>query len=305
MWKSKKHQHVGHSAAEDEYMAMAHAARAVKFMRSLIIEMGYGDILLGVDMPATPLIGDNRQAKRWGREDMITDGNRFIEREYFIVREYVKMDAIEPLWQMGTKNPSDLGTKAVTKQIYDKLIHKLTGAEKQFKMPPDEHKLRHHEPFDDENAHYCGAYTWDDGYLSRDASGEYSIRRDPTKFYSDVMSSSHESTDAWKMSRGPIDMANGYSTSGGVLRRERYDSLPTTSPWDDSLPIGAEYPRHAGTCLTQYENTYYTDTAATFPIRSGNTPELPRSYRGITAPELPRNNRAYPDREAAGIKAYV
>ena len=46
------------------------------------------------------------------------------------------------------------------------------------------------------------------------------------------------------MPRGPIDMANGYSTSGGMLRRERYDSLPTTSPWDDSLPIGAEYPRH-------------------------------------------------------------
>ena len=34
MWKSKKYQHVGHSAAEDEYMAMAHAARAVNFMRS-------------------------------------------------------------------------------------------------------------------------------------------------------------------------------------------------------------------------------------------------------------------------------
>jgi hypothetical protein len=59
--------------------------------------------------------------------------------------------------QMGTKNPSDLGTKAVTKQIYAQLINKLTRAEKQFKMPPDEHKLRHHEPFDDENAHYCGA----------------------------------------------------------------------------------------------------------------------------------------------------
>ena len=29
-----------------------------------------------------------------------------------------------------------------------------------------------------------------------------------------------------------------------MLRRERYDSSPTTSSWDDSLPIGAEYPRH-------------------------------------------------------------
>ena len=53
-----------------------------------------------------------------------------------------------------------------------------------------------------------------------------------------------QNTNTWKMSRGPIDMATGYSTSGGVLHRERYDSLPTTSPWDNSLPIGAEYPRH-------------------------------------------------------------
>ena len=59
-----------------------------------------------------------------------------------------------------------------------------------------------------------------------------------------------QNTDAWKMSRGPIDMANGYSTSGGVLRRERYYRSATypwksaTYPWDDSLPIGAEYPRH-------------------------------------------------------------
>jgi hypothetical protein len=29
-----------------------------------------------------------------------------------------------------------------------------------------------------------------------------------------------------------------------LLCRERYDSLPTTSSWDDNLPIGAEYPRH-------------------------------------------------------------
>jgi hypothetical protein len=68
-------------------------------------------------------------------------------------------------------------------------------------------------------------------------------------------------------------MTNGYSTSGGVLRRERYDSLPMTSPWDDSLPIGAEYPRHVrgvteigtidlvrGVYENQYTNGEWEDT---------------------------------------------
>jgi hypothetical protein len=39
-------------------------------------------------------------------------------------------------------------------------------------------------------------------------------------------------------------MVNPAEATMQVLRRERYDSLPTTSPWDDSLPVGAEYARH-------------------------------------------------------------
>jgi hypothetical protein len=61
-----------------------------------------------------------------------------------------------------------------------------------------------------------------------------------------------------------------------VLRRERYDSSPTTSSWDDSLPIGAEYPRHVrgvteigtsdlvrGVYENQYTNGEWEDTGKT------------------------------------------
>ena len=61
-----------------------------------------------------------------------------------------------------------------------------------------------------------------------------------------------------------------------MLRRERYDSSPTTSSWDDSLPIGAEYPRHVrgvteigtsdlvrGVYENQYTNGEWEDTSKT------------------------------------------
>ena len=38
LWQSKKHQHVGESAAEDEYMALNHAHKQVLWLRNLVRE---------------------------------------------------------------------------------------------------------------------------------------------------------------------------------------------------------------------------------------------------------------------------
>ena len=43
MWVSKKHSHVGSSSAEDEFMALHHTANAVKYLRDVIEEIGYGE----------------------------------------------------------------------------------------------------------------------------------------------------------------------------------------------------------------------------------------------------------------------
>ena len=81
IWTSKKHQHVGESSAEDEYMAMNHAAKHTVWPRHLLEEMG---LQKPVSEP-TILLGDNQQAGKWSREDMVTSGNRFIERQYYKV----------------------------------------------------------------------------------------------------------------------------------------------------------------------------------------------------------------------------
>ena len=85
-WCSKKHQHVGESSAEDEYMAMNHAAKHVVWMRNLLTEMGLDEYVA----EPTTLLGDNKQAGKWGREDMVTNGNRFIERQYYKVRDWIR-----------------------------------------------------------------------------------------------------------------------------------------------------------------------------------------------------------------------
>ena len=50
---------------------------------------------------------DNKQALGWSTEQMVTNGNRFIERDYHKVKEWVEMGHLDPRHVKGTDNPSD------------------------------------------------------------------------------------------------------------------------------------------------------------------------------------------------------
>ena len=123
LWVSKKHQHVGESSAEDEYMALNHAYKRVMWLRLLFKELGFDDL---IEMP-TLLLGDNKQAGRWSRDDMITNGNRFIERMYFKVRAGVLAGDVETRYINTKQNPSDLFTKDVPREVVEVLGPMLTG----------------------------------------------------------------------------------------------------------------------------------------------------------------------------------
>ena len=62
-------------------------------------------------------LGDNVQAGRWATEDMITVGNRFIERMYFKVREGVENGDVDPRYINTKLNVSDMLTKGVNREI--------------------------------------------------------------------------------------------------------------------------------------------------------------------------------------------
>ena len=138
IWTSKKHQHVGESSAEDEYMAMNHAAKHTVWLRHLLEEMG---LQRHVSEP-TILLGDNQQAGKWSREDMVTSGNRFIERQYYKVRDWIRTGVLESRYVNTRVNCSDLMTKAVSVETATELGGMLSGTNSLPPIPEREDSLK-------------------------------------------------------------------------------------------------------------------------------------------------------------------
>ena len=137
-WVSKKHRHVGESSSEDEFMALNHAYKLVKWFRDLLKEMGLGHY---VEDP-TVLMGDNKTAGKWAREDMITDGNRFIHRMYFKVREGINEGEVEARYINTLLNISDPLTKAVSREVVSELAPVIAGIGDEPDMPDPEDQLQ-------------------------------------------------------------------------------------------------------------------------------------------------------------------
>ena len=121
---SKRHNHSGLSAAEDEYMALCHAGRQVVWLRHLLTEMGQEQHIGTIP---TVIECDNKQALGWSTEQMVTNGNRFIERDYHKVKEWVEMGHLDPRHVKGTDNPSDLFTKSVDAPTQRRLGPMISG----------------------------------------------------------------------------------------------------------------------------------------------------------------------------------
>jgi hypothetical protein len=136
-WVSKKHKHVGESSSEDEFMALNHAYKLIAWLRDLLNEMGLGRF---VDEP-TILMGDNKTAGKWGREDMITDGNRFIHRMYFKVREGINSGEVEARYINTKLNISDPLTKSVSREVVEMLAPMMSGRQEEPEMPAPENQL--------------------------------------------------------------------------------------------------------------------------------------------------------------------
>ena len=75
----------------------------------MIIDFGFPE---WVEQP-TVMLTDNRNARDWANESMITDGNRHIDRRYMLIREKVKLGHIKTVWMSRDWNISDVGTKAI------------------------------------------------------------------------------------------------------------------------------------------------------------------------------------------------
>ena len=95
----------------------------VGWLRNLFKEMGLGEF---VSKP-TLMLGDNKQAGRWSRTEMVTNHNRFIERQYHKVREFVLAGDLETRYINTKLKVSDVFTKYVSREVIEALGPMLTG----------------------------------------------------------------------------------------------------------------------------------------------------------------------------------
>ena len=123
MWCSKKHNHAGRSTTDDEYMAQAHACTAVLWLRSLLTEMGFNELVA----EATPMMGDNDQATNLARDDILTQANRYFRLEYHFAKECFEAGDTSPLRVASTDNIADLLTKSLPVQQIQRLVPGMTG----------------------------------------------------------------------------------------------------------------------------------------------------------------------------------
>ena len=120
---SKKLSHIGLSAAHNEYMALHWCNRHVVWLRSLLVEMGFGDI---VSKP-TLVRGDNQAANTLCNDDIVTTGNQFIITPYHYNKECVRQQQVEILYVQSEQNLADIQTKGVHKNVISRIGSKATG----------------------------------------------------------------------------------------------------------------------------------------------------------------------------------
>ena len=127
MYVSKKLSHVGFSAPHNEYMALSEAGKAVVWLRQLLSELGYNDI---VDYP-TVLFGDNKVANSFTSEHFVSTGNQYIYMPYHAIKEWTELNIIDVQYKASKSNLPDLFTKNVSTGEIKVLLDTLCGYRKE------------------------------------------------------------------------------------------------------------------------------------------------------------------------------
>ena len=122
-WSSRKHNHVGKSTCQVEYMALYHCSNNIIAVRQLLYELNYDDILA----KATYLYGDNKSANKVVEEDLISSGNQYIYLTYHSLKELYQMGMIEVFMKKTSMNLADVFTKNVDAGTVSKLNDMLCG----------------------------------------------------------------------------------------------------------------------------------------------------------------------------------
>lgn len=108
-WSSKKQRTTALSTVEAEYLSMCHAAKEVLWLRSILTELGAGDL-----SPSPQILQvDNQGAMALAQNQITSERNKHIELRHFFLREMVDLRQLIFQYVPTTDNHADVMTKII------------------------------------------------------------------------------------------------------------------------------------------------------------------------------------------------
>jgi hypothetical protein len=120
-WRSKAQRGVTLSSSEAEYVEMSEAVKEIKFIYYLLREIG-----IEVNLPIT-VKTDNVGAMFMAQNASSGVRTRHIDTRYHDVRENLEEGIINIEFVKSIEKDSDIFTKNVSQEIYDKHVTKFLG----------------------------------------------------------------------------------------------------------------------------------------------------------------------------------
>jgi hypothetical protein len=107
-YRSKTQTITATSSTEDEFIAAVSSAKVVKYLRSILAQLGFPQLA-----PPTPLHEDNDSTIKMVNADKPTERSCHIDIQYFAIQDWRKAGDIFLNHLRGIMNPSDALTKRV------------------------------------------------------------------------------------------------------------------------------------------------------------------------------------------------
>jgi hypothetical protein len=115
-WSSKQQNVVALSSCEAEYVASAHAAKEVLWLRSLAQELGFDQ------RNTTPVYCDNQGTVACMRDPLHHSRMKHIDIRFHFIRDCVQQGQLDIIHIAGIENVADILTKPLARIIHEKWL---------------------------------------------------------------------------------------------------------------------------------------------------------------------------------------